>query len=279
MNSLDLRVFNVGQGLSVALVEKPENYVTLVDLGSNTGFTPLKHMVLNLKLPKPNVLYVTHPHADHINDVETALDTKFQPSGINYQTYDWDDVKGREKPELRYKVDKFKELIGKVPFRYYGGSAKVEVFRYTPQDAKKNWGDASYVNNSSYFLVYTWRDFKISIAGDLESDGMKAMVASDNVQKEAKGTYILIPSHHGHTNGFPTEWVTKMGKPHVSIISVQSRDLSVDSRYSSPDFAQGVKWNSEGKISYTLTTRSKGHILVQMSYGQSGKSQWSFNSF
>jgi beta-lactamase superfamily II metal-dependent hydrolase len=94
------------------------------------------------------------------------------------------------------------------------------VFRYTPQDARKNWGDTSYVNNSSYFLVYTWKAFKISIAGDLESDGMKAMVASDNVQTAAKGTDILIPSHHGHTNGFPTEWVTKMGKPHVSIISV-----------------------------------------------------------
>jgi hypothetical protein len=44
MDSLDLRVFDVGQGLSVALIENPAHYVTLVDLGSNTGFTPLKHL-------------------------------------------------------------------------------------------------------------------------------------------------------------------------------------------------------------------------------------------
>lgn len=36
MNQLELRVFNVGHGLSVALVERPENYVTLIDLGAET---------------------------------------------------------------------------------------------------------------------------------------------------------------------------------------------------------------------------------------------------
>lgn len=278
MDSLDLRVFNVGQGLSVALIEKPEHYVTLVDLGSNTGFTPLKFMRLKLNL-RPDIVYITHPHADHINDVETALDQNFRPLGINYQTYEWADVKGREQPQLRYKIDKFKELIQLVPHKNYAGNAKLEVFRYTPAEAKKYWGDASYVNNSSYFLVYTWQTFKISIAGDLESNGMKAMVGADNVQTEARGTYILIPSHHAHTNGFPTEWVSRMGKPHVSIISVQSRDPNVDCRYSSPNFAQGVRWDSEQGTCYTLTTRGKGHIVVQMSYGPSGNAQWSFNSF
>lgn len=277
MDSLDLRVFNVGQGLSVALTENPEHYVTLFDLGANSGFTPLKHLSLRLKL-KPDVVYITHPHADHINDVETALDGSFQPLGINYQSYDWSDVKKREKPELRDKIDKFVELIGKVPFRKYAGAAKLEEFYYTPQQAKDKFGEASYVNNSSVFFVYTWREFKISIAGDLESDGMAAFVAADNVQRAAKSTYILIPPHHGHKNGFPTEWVANMGKPHVSIISVQSRDPNVDPRYSSPDFARGVKWNADPGTCYTLTTRSKGHILVQMSYGQSGNAQWSFRS-
>jgi len=279
MNSLELRVFDVGQGLSVALIEKPDNYVTLVDLGANNGFTPLKFLRTRLKLV-PDVVYITHPHADHINDVETALDPSFRPYGLNYEPYDWADVKGREQPQLRYKIDKFKELIEAVPYKHYAGQARLEVFQFKPSDAKKNWGESSYVNNSSYFLVYTWKTFKISIAGDLESDGMKDMVGSKNVQNEAKGTDILIPSHHGHTNGFPTEWVANMGKPHVSIISVQSRDPHVDSRYSSPNFARGVRFNSEPGTCYTLTTRGKGHIIVSMSYGATtGNPQWSFSSF
>lgn len=32
--------------------------------------------------------------------------------------------------------------------------------------------DTTYVNNSSLFIIYSWRDFKISITGDLESDGI-----------------------------------------------------------------------------------------------------------
>jgi glyoxylase-like metal-dependent hydrolase (beta-lactamase superfamily II) len=75
-----------GQGLSVALIERPENYVTLIDLGSSTGFTPLKHLTFKYNL-RPDVLYITHPHADHITDVETAIDPQFRPLGIHYQTY------------------------------------------------------------------------------------------------------------------------------------------------------------------------------------------------
>lgn len=71
MNQLELMVFNVGHGLSVALVERPENYVMLVDLGADSGFTPLKHLSLKLRI-KPDVVYITHPHADHLDDVETA---------------------------------------------------------------------------------------------------------------------------------------------------------------------------------------------------------------
>ena len=95
MNKLELIVFNVGHGLSVALVERPENYVTLIDLGAETGFTPLKHLSLKMKL-KPDIVYITHPHADHIDDVGTALTKDFRPLGIFYQDYDWEDVKKRE---------------------------------------------------------------------------------------------------------------------------------------------------------------------------------------
>jgi hypothetical protein len=191
--------------------------------------------------------------------------------------YDWSDVKKREKKECAYKVDKFVELQQLVPFRNYAGSATLNYWRYTPEDAKKAFSDITYVNNSSLFLVYKWHDFKISIAGDLESDGMAGMVATNAVQLAASGTDILIPSHHGHTNGFPSQWVEKMGKPYVSIISVQSRDENVDSRYWSPDFAQGV--NFGGVTRRALTTRSDGNILVTMWYGVDGKPKWTFAPF
>ena len=276
MDKLELLVFNVGHGLSVALIERPENYVTLVDLGADTGFTPLKHLAFVMKL-RADVLYITHPHADHLDDIETAHDKNCSPLGIQYQDYDWEDVKKKEKKELAHKVDRFRELINVVPYKTYGGAASLKCWRYTPSDAKRQFSDAAYVNNSSFFIIYTWRGFKISIAGDLESDGMQGMLSSGEFCTEAKGTDILIPAHHGHTNGFPTEWVAKIGKPHVSIISVQERDQHVDNRYSSTDFARGVTFNGEKR--YRLTTRSDGSIIVTMYYGPDGSATWSFQKF
>jgi beta-lactamase superfamily II metal-dependent hydrolase len=276
VNLLELRVFHVGHGLSVALIEKPENYVTLIDLGAETGWTPLKFMHLTLKV-KPDVLYITHPHADHLDDVETALDESFRPLKLYYEDYDWKDVKGREKKELAHKIDDFLKLQKKVEFGSYAGNADLKCWHYAPEVAKKEFGDATYVNNSSLFFVYKWIDFKIAIAGDLESDGISGMVGTQGVQDDAKGTYILIPSHHGHTNGFPAQWVEKMGKPHVSIISAQERDKNVDSRYNSANFAQGVSF--EGKTRYSLTTRTDGNILVSMWNDLAGKATWKFESF
>lgn len=275
MDKLELVVFNVGHGLSVALIERPENYVILVDLGSDTGFTPLKHLSLKMKL-RPDILYITHPHGDHISDVDTALNDAFKPLSINYQNYDWQDVIDREKPELQDTVRSYQQLIAKIPSGSYGGSGSLTVWRYTPQQAKDTFGEANYINNSSYFLVYKWNAFKISIAGDQHSDVMKAMLNADNFKPSVADTDILIAPHHGHSEGYCSLWPEKAGKPYVTIISVQENDTSVASGYSSSDFAKGVTFN--GQTRYALTTRSDGSIHVNMGYNNENKPTWNFDT-
>lgn len=275
MDSLELIVFNVGHGLSVALIERPANYVVLVDLGSDTGFTPLKHLSLRMKL-KPDILYITHPHGDHISDVDTALTESFKPLSMNYQNYDWQEVIDREKPELKDTVRSYQQLIAKIPYCHYGGDGSLTVWRYTPKEAKDNFGDADYINNSSYFIVYSWRSFKISIAGDQHSNVMGAMLNDDKFKNSVVGTNILIAPHHGHAQGYCSLWPEKAGKPYVTIISVQENDPSVASGYSSSDFARGVTFN--GQTRYSLTTRYDGNIHVTMRYNNENKPSWTFES-
>lgn len=263
----------MAHGLSVAIIERPENYVTLIDLGSSDEISPLQDLGRNKSL-RPDILYITHPHADHLSDIETALHPLYCPDAIHMQEYDWADVIKRERPRLVNRIDKLLLLEKKVPRGDYRGNANLKVWRYTPEAARQKFSEASYVNNSSLFLIYQWRRFKIAIAGDQERDVLDAYLKSPNFRDSASNADILIPPHHGHASSFPTLWPGNVGKPYVSIISVTDGDEHVDSRYSSPDFAKGISFYGEKR--FALTTRQDGNISVLMRYGLDGSPQWEF---
>lgn len=274
MDKLELILFNVGQGLSVALIEHPENYITVVDMGSEKSFSPLYYLSAKRKL-RADVLYVTHPHGDHISDVEIASTSGYLPDFLHYQDYDWEDVAKREKPELRENINKFQNLIQTVPSGEYNGSGGLTAWRWSPDDAKKEFGDTSYINNSSLFLIYTWKDFKIAIAGDHQTAAMERLCGYDKFKESAKGAYILIAPHHGHSEGYTSMWPTEIGKPYITLISAQTRDSSVATGYGKESFAKGC--NINGKTRYSLTTRDDGTIFVEMWYNNE-KPTWSFKT-
>lgn len=275
MNKLDLIVFNVGHGLSVALIESPENYVTVVDLGREENFSPLMYLSQKRGL-RPDILYISHPHGDHLADVDSALRVECIPDFVYYQNYPWDEVIKQEKPELKDKIKQFQKLVSLVPSGEYNGSASLSPWCWTPEKASEIFGRESFVNNSSLFLIYQWRDCKIAIAGDHLSNAIERLCSQSNFIADAKNTDIFIAPHHGHTSprGFSTLWPQKIGKPFISIISVQSQDPKVDSRYSSPDFAKGLTIGDEKR--YALTTRDDGTIIVSMWYNGNGQLHWSF---
>jgi competence protein ComEC len=273
VNKLELILFNVGHGLSVALIEYPENYVTLIDLGSEEYFSPLIYLSDERKL-RPDVLYITHPHGDHISDVDIAFDYRRRPDYICYQNYDWDDVKAREKESLRSKIDSFLNLVGEVPSGSYGGNGSLTAWSWSPVKAKETFEENTYINNSSYFIIYQWRDFKIAVGGDHHSDAMELLCENDKFKENAKNSDILIAPHHGHMEGYPALWTKNIGKPYISLISIQEEDPSIASPYQSENFAKGVVINGETR--YTLTTRKDGIINVSMWYDAYNKSTWSF---
>jgi hypothetical protein len=209
-------------------------------------------------------------------DVDTALDPNFAPDSLDAQRdYDWNDVASREKPECRQLIRKYQILQQKLPVGDYRGIGSLKCWRYTPSKAKSIFGDAKYVNASSLFLIYKWQDFKIAIAGDHECNVMENFVKAKQFAQEAQGADIFIAPHHGHANGFCSQWASTVGQPFITLISVQDRDPHVDSRYSNGSFAKGV--NVSGTARKTLTTRTDGNIFVRMYY-QEGKPVWTFTT-
>lgn len=276
MEYLELLLFNVDHGLSLALIERPENYVTLIDLGSKADLSPIKYLGDNLGL-KTDILFITHPHGDHLSDISNARKERYYPISINYQSYDWEDVKRKEKKERQPLIDSYTAFIKNFEKKNYRGNAELKYWSYTPDKAKEIYGDTKYINNSSLFIIYKWKDFKIAIPGDLESDAMDNFCNYKEFADFAKNSYILIAPHHGHKEGFSSQWVSKIGKPHVTLISIQKRDSNIDTSYQSEDFAKGILFN--GTTAYSLTTRSVGNIKVKMYYNSENKATWSFTSF
>lgn len=276
MDQLELIVFNVDHGLSVALIEKPENYLTLIDLGSRADFSPISFLTNRFGL-KADILYITHPHGDHLSDINSARKEANYPTGIYYQSYDWDDVKKREKAERKALIDSYKRMIDSLGKKEYGGNAELKHWYYTPEKAKEIFGESKYINNSSLFLIYKWKDFKIAIPGDLETDALKGYLNCKGFVDYAKNSYLLIAPHHGHKEGFCSQWSEIIGKPYLTLISVQKRDDNLEKAYQSENFAKGFMIN--GVKRYTLTTRSDGNIKVTMHYNKENKPVWSFNMF
>ena len=275
MEKLELIMYNVGHGLAISLIEYPDKYVTQIDLGSDYNFSPLRYLSQSRQL-RPDILYITHPHGDHLSDIENAFVPQFHTNYLHYQEYDWNDVESREKPERRHLIKLLRELTRSVPSGGYQGGGSVKVWRCTPENAASTFSQSSYINNSSLCIIYRWKAFKISIFGDLESTAMERLINYKDFQNDANNTYILIAPHHGHVQGYTSDWPVVLGKTYVNLISVQSRDSNIASGYSSNDFAKGITF--AGKTRRRLTTRNDGTIVATMYYGSDSRPKWSFTS-
>jgi beta-lactamase superfamily II metal-dependent hydrolase len=274
MDKLELILYNVGHGLAVSLIERPENYVTQIDLGSEDGFSPLEYLLKSRKL-RTDILYITHPHADHLSDIQNAYDRYMRPNNMFGVDYDWDDVLEREQDNQKWVIKQYRNLLENIPKGNYQGEASLWYIHWKPEYAKNTFGESTYINNSSLFLVYTWKTFKISIIGDIEKTALEKLLDDPNLQERAKNTDILVAPHHGHESGFTSKLVDVLGKPFITLVSVQDGDPSVAPDYSSPEFSKGVTF--DGRTRYCLTTRTDGAILVTMYYDSENKAKWNFS--
>lgn len=270
MEQLELILYNVGHGLAVSLIEYPDKYVTQIDLGSEGNFSPLEYLSSSRRL-RPDVLYITHPHADHLSDIRNV--GSHYPAYVQYIDYDWNDIIAREKSDLRWVIEEFLQFIRFTARRNdYAGSASLKYWYWGPEKAKRFFGESNYINNSSLFIVYKWKDFKIIITGDLETAALESLLDHDELCDFARGTDIIIAPHHGHKSGYTSKWADALGKPYISLISVQNRDPSVATGYYSSEFARGLTIGGETR--HCLTTRADGTIVFRMWYKSDGKCAW-----
>lgn len=274
MGKLRIIIFNVEHGFC-AFVKSPNNYGLLIDCGERENFSPIKYIIDNElgDITKHDghslaQFILTHPHDDHLSDVERLKDD-LSPAIMTRQRYDWEDIKQGENQQEEYEnLDKFSEWQESYNQKVeqwpdWGMELKyLENGIYLTPDEAKKMDETKFVNNSSIVVSIEYKGWKIIFPGDLEKSAWLKLFENQNFKNLVKSASFFVASHHGHSSGYCKEIFENMGKPFFNVVSAQKRDESVDSAYSSSDNAKGVKHNDETR--YMLSTRTDGTILIEV---------------
>jgi beta-lactamase superfamily II metal-dependent hydrolase len=188
-------------------------------------------------------LIVTHPHDDHIGDVETVKE-KCPPALLLRQKYDWEDVKTAEADYDNLDTYRdWQSTYNTTPFVFPDYGIKVESFMLSPEQAKAV-DESKYINNSSIVTIVTVTGTqhleKFLFGGDMETAGWEALLKQPRFKEAVKGVDFYIVSHHGHQSGFSEALYAAMGKPILNIVSIHNYDEHIDDRYRQEAYAIGT---------------------------------------
>ncbi len=290
--SVDLWVFNVGRGLCVA-IRSPNGYLCVMDCGRSDDFSAIEWLAsqewTKHKGYKLSKLIITHPHVDHIADVENVT-RNLQPFMIlrrKKNDLNWEKVIGGGSDEtaaMKHYVDtymppKYNLTIEDKDKPDWGNGFTLHCYCLDENDAENISGtDSAYVNNTSYVTILKYKRYCFALSGDIESDAMAALLGDSRSLCTAIGSgvdFYLTP-HHGHESGFSNEWFNTAGATRIFNIASERRKgrgeddskTKADARYSQDDCCKGN--NREGRK--LVSTKEDGHIHIWIS--DDGKWGW-----
>ncbi len=264
---MKLIVFAVEQGLC-AYIRTPNDYGVLIDCGiSGSGETasPAQWLADNEapSLAKQGdsavSLIVTHPHENHVRDIDTVA-RLLRPTALCCDAdFDWAAI-----PNVESYRSWLSSQPRQQPLPDFG--ATVRCFSLNRQEAERLGGNAiETVNNRSMVTVvsyssaegYSW---KVVVAGDNQTEGWEALLANPEFAAEIKDADFFVTSCHGEERGFCAEVFEAVGKPIANISCSRVGGERPDARYKKN--AQGVKF-PDGSRTHFITP-DDGNITVEM---------------
>lgn len=272
-----LKVFDVSHG-SCNLLVSPTGKTELIDFGSDREWSPIQH-VFRRYVPQGgriDRLVLTHHHGDHMNEWE-ILKNKTKPVVVLRRRLkgsyleacqESNSVEGQalaEDFDLFFADWNLTADPSKVSDDAWGMSISTWKLK-AEQAATASDSANSMVNNCSYMRLYDYSGTKILLTGDMESEGMEAIIdLYPSFAERVQGLSVLVAPHHGHASAFCRRLFEIAGRPWIVLASMKRGDGSVDSRYSSRDFVKGLDFG--GTIRRILTTRNDGAITIESKGG------------
>lgn len=273
MTAFSMKVFDVQRGLCVYL-RTPNNYAVMIDCGRSDARSPAGWIAKN---EAPSLthfngkalawLIVTHPHDDHVEDIDT-IRTALPPAILTREKdHNWTEILNPPDGDPSENVKTFKEwqeAYNQPVETWPNFGVEFKQFALSPAEAAAvSAANQNLLNNSSRVLVVNFSTpkgtFKTVIAGDNETAGWQALLKKSAFKAAVKGAHFFITSHHGHESGYCKELFDAMGTPLINITSERSGDESVHD-YSAD--AKGMTFR--GQVRKHFTTRSDGDVTIAM---------------
>ena len=259
---------------SAAYIRTPNGSHIVIDLGArrsaDINFSPLLYLQRQWGVAELDLVIITHPHLDHIEDIlhfdSLSPRALIIPSHLTEEEI-WEGNENAS-PEI-------KEIFGKyidVSQRYSqsvnsaenptlesnNGDVSFRFFRPT-QSSTQNF------NNHSVVTVMTYAGVKFLLPGDNESTSWQELLSDPNFIQAINNTHVVVASHHGRLSGYHRPLFDHFS-PLLTIISDgRVVGTSVTEKYSEHSRGWNVRKRSGGREKrYCITTRSDGVIDIEV---------------
>lgn len=305
MAKLKLWFLDVGHG-DCAYIELSNGARMMIDCGCDDNHWPskmLNYYKINKKekpVPIPgevnnyglDELVITHPHGDHISDIEAIHDEiGFYLLVGNYKSFI--DKIPIEKIDFRKRnersIKKFVDVVKKYTGEYVREKDRIIAANppcFVQHRRFINYEEDIDINELSWFYSFSMGGHKVLFTGDMTAAGIKKILDSDNAEdfkKFVSGTTLIKVPHHGRESGCSQELFDAFGKkPLLCIVSDEvlnerNEGTSATQWYFDRTSEEELVINCINKNRRVLTTRSDKDIYVEID--ESGSLLVSTNCF
>ena len=278
--SMDVFIFDVDHGFA-GLVVTPTGHGLMIDCGRHSsGFSPASWIRDNISLRpfdgKPLAgLVITHPHNDHIEDIDNLFGTPtvaqmilgktpLRPARVWGRQYQWREVQPVNSQTKAFKtcaamLDGCDRTVLQAQPSW---GVDVLIFGLTPEEAKQI--RASFVNNSSlvvsvqvtYGKEQKWQWL---FGGDVETLGWEQLLKIGWASTLA-GINFLVAPHHGHASGYCPKLLQQNQLLDLVVISARAGDEETCGDYYARHVPVGFEVNQKGNFRKVVSTRKDGTI-------------------